>query len=139
MQTVSDAETNPSMKLASPELPVLSRSQRPRDSNRASRPRTSPTTEPAASDMSSIMVPCVERETEPFAATVATSMCWSVPAAPTKMTQTPHERSSASWRRCVTSELASSPMEPPATMQATLISVPRPTMVLLACARHVAP
>lgn len=135
MQTVSDAVTNPSTKCASPELPVLSRNHVPRVSKRASRSSSSPATVPRASEMSIVIVPCVPRVMVPSAAAVATSMCCSVPAAPTKMTHTPHARSRALWRRSVTSELARSPMVPPPTMQATFMSVPRPIMGLPALVR----
>ena len=135
MQTVSDAVTNPSTKRASPELPVLSRNHVPRVSKRASRSSSSPATVPRASEMSIVIVPCVPRVMVPSAAAVATSMCCSVPAAPTKMTHTPHARSRALWRRSVTSELARSPMVPPPTMQATFMSVPRPIMGLPALVR----
>ncbi len=89
MQTVSEAETNPSTKRVSPELPVLSRSHSPRVSKRASMSSSSPATVQSASETRSIIVPWVESAMEASVAMVATSVCWSVPAAPTKMTQRP--------------------------------------------------
>ena len=130
-ERVSDAVTKPSTKRGSPELPVWSRSHFPRSSKRASMSMTSPMTVPSAIDTTSIIVPVVERRTVPSSATVATSMCWSVPAMPTNTMHAPHARRSASCRRSVTSELAARPMSPPIMIRVTLMKVPRPGIGLL--------
>ena len=128
--TVSDAVTKPSTNRLSPLLPVRSRSHSPRRSKQPSMSATSPITEPTAMETTSIMVPVVESATEPFAPTLATSMCCRVPAMPTNMMQTPQARSSVSCKRSVTSELARSPMTPPTMTRATLMRVPRPGMAV---------
>ena len=123
MHTVRDAVTKASTKPLSEPLPVFCFSQEPKRSRPSSIRSNSPTRVPRARQITTRMLP--EAVTAPSS---TVSICSRAPEMAMKMVLMPQALVRPSRIRSGRRPPTRRPSRPPATMAATLISVPRPLM-----------